>query len=141
MDNAIVTPSKTGQGIPRLLDRALLTAHLLTGSLQQAEKAALDAVDSWDPGEEPEEVLFQNVLDAAAQAQVQPNPSNPDSSGSHLPDELKAVLRLAPQLRRCFVLRILAGLPAQACARLLCLHSDMVETYTCDALQCLARGA
>ena len=135
MDDAIATTSKTGQGILRLLDRALLTAHLLTGSLQQAEKAALDAVDSWNPGEEPEEVLFQNVLDAAARA-----PSNPDSSSSHLPDELKAVLRLAPQLRRCFVLRILAGLPAQACARLLCLHPDVVERYTCDALQCLARG-
>ena len=135
MDDAIATTPKTGQGILRLLDRALLTAHLLTGSLQQAEKAALDAVDSWNPGEEPEEVLFQNVLDAAARA-----PSNPDSSSSHLPDELKAVLRLTPQLRRCFVLRILAGLPEQACARLLCLHSDLVETYTCDALQCLARG-
>ena len=85
-------------------------------------------------------MLFQNVLDAAARAQVEPSTDNPDPSASYLPNELKAVLRLAPQLRRCFVLRILAGLPAKACARLLCLHSEMVEQYTCDALRCLANG-
>jgi len=131
---------RSGQGIVRLLDRAFLTAHLLTGSLQQAEEATLDGIDSWRPGEEAEEALLQNVLNAAARAQVESNGNDPDPFGSHLPNELKAVLRLAPQLRRCFVLRILAGLPAQACARLLCLHPDVVERYTCDALQCLARG-
>jgi DNA-directed RNA polymerase specialized sigma24 family protein len=139
MDDSAAT-SKAGQEVVRLLDRAFLTAHLLTGSFQQAEEAALDAIDSWRPEEEPEEVLHQNVLDAAARAPVEPNPGNPGPSGSCLPDELNAILRLAPQLRRCFVLRILAGLPAKACARLLGLHSDLVDRYTCDALQCLARG-
>jgi DNA-directed RNA polymerase specialized sigma24 family protein len=139
MDNIAATP-KAGQGILRLLDRAFLTAHLFTGNLRQAEEATLDAIDSWRPGEEPEAVLFQNVLDAAARAQVEPSTNTPDPSASYLPNELKAVLRLAPQLRRCFVLRILAGLPAKVCARLLCLQSDMVERYTCDALRCLANG-
>jgi DNA-directed RNA polymerase specialized sigma24 family protein len=138
MDNISAIP-KAGQTIPRLLDRAFLTAHLLTGNLRQAEKATLYAIDLWRPGEESEAVLFQNVLDAAAHAQVEPA-ANADASAPHLPDELQAVLRLAPQLRRCFVLRILAGLPAKACARLLFLHSDLIEQYTCDALQCLARG-
>jgi DNA-directed RNA polymerase specialized sigma24 family protein len=138
MDTA--TMPQAGQDVLRLLDRALLTAHLLTGNLQQAEEATLDAIDSWKPGEEAEEVLFQNVLHAVTRTQGEPNANNLDPSGSYLPNELKAVLRLAPQLRRCFVLRILAGLPAQACARLLCLHSDVVERYTCDAIQCLARG-
>ncbi len=138
MDNTAATV-KAGQGILRLLDRAFLTAHLLTGDLRQAEEATLDAIDSWRPGEEPEALLFQNVLDAAARAHVEPNAS-PDASAPYLPDELKAVLRLAPPLRRCFVLRILAGLSTKACARLLGLHGDMVERYTCDALQCLARG-
>ena len=140
MDDIAATP-QAGQGIARLLDRALLTAHLLTGSLQQAEEATLEAIDSWKPGDEPEEVLFQHVLDAAARAHVEPNPNHPDSFGSYLPNELKAVLRLAPQLRRCFVLRVLAGLPADVCGRLLCLHSDLVDRYTTDALQYLAFGA
>jgi DNA-directed RNA polymerase specialized sigma24 family protein len=139
MTEIAATP-EARQGILRQLDRALLTAHLLTGSLQQAEEATRDAIDSWNADEEPEEVLFQHVLNSAARAQVEPNPASLDSSTSYLPDELKAVLRLAPQLRRCFVLCILEGLTAKACARLLCLQSDMVERYTCDALQCLARG-
>jgi DNA-directed RNA polymerase specialized sigma24 family protein len=140
MDDTAAMP-KAGQGVLRLLDRALLTAHLLTGSFQQAEEATLGAIGSWRPDEEPEEVLFQNVLDAATRAQVEPSANNPDRSASYLPNELKAVLGLPPQLRSCFVLRILAGLPAQACARLLSLHSDVVDRYTCDAVQCLARGA
>lgn len=139
MDDVAAIP-KSGQGVLRLLDRALLTAHLLTGNLQRAEEVTLDAIDSWRPGEEAEQVLFQNVLDAAARARVEPGTSNPDRSASYLPNELKAVLRLPPQLRSCFVLRILAGLPAQACSRLLYLRSDMVDRYTCDAVQCLARG-
>ena len=139
MDDLAAMP-KAGPGILGLLDRALLTAHLLTGNLQQAEEVTLDVIDSWRPGEEAEEVLFQHVLDAAARAQVEPGTSNPDPSAAYLPNELKAVLRLAPQFRRCFVLRILAGLPASVCARLLCLHCDMVERYTCDALRCLANG-
>jgi DNA-directed RNA polymerase specialized sigma24 family protein len=140
MDHAAAMP-KAGQGILRLLDRALLTAHLLTGSFQQAEEATLGAIGSWRPDEEPEEALFQSVLNAAARAQLEPNLNSLDPSASYLPNELKAVLRLAPQLRSCFVLRILAGLPAQACARLLSLHSDVVDRYTCDAVQSLARGA
>ena len=139
MDHTAAMPTAE-RGILGVLDRALLTAHLLTGNLQQAEEVTLGAIDSWRPGEVAEEVLVQNVFDAAARAQVDPNSNSLDPASSYLPNELKAVLRLAPQLRRCFVLRILAGLPAQACARLLSLHSDMVERYTCDALQCLARG-
>src|SRR5258708_30544397 len=121
----IAAPPQAGIAIMRLMDRAILTAHLLTGSLRTAEEGILQAIDSWNPGEEREEVLFQNVLDAAARAQAEPNPDNTDSSGSYLPDELRAVLRLAPALRRCFVLRILAGLPPKACARLLGWHSDL----------------
>jgi hypothetical protein len=140
MDDMAATP-QAGQGIAPVLDRALLTAHLLTGSLQQAEEATLEAIDRWKPGDEPEEVLFQYVLDAAARAHAEPNPNHADLSGSYLPKELKSVLRLAPQLRRCFVLRILAGLPAEVCGRSLCLHSEMVDRCTRDALQALAFGA
>lgn len=138
--NDIAAMPKTGPGVLQLLDRGLLAAHLLTGSLHQAEEATLKAIDCWRPSEEPEEVLFQNVLDAAVRVPVEPSSNNLDSDSSYLPNELKAVLRLAPQLRGCFVLRILAGLPAQACARLLSLHCDVVEQFTCDAIQCLARG-
>jgi DNA-directed RNA polymerase specialized sigma24 family protein len=133
----MATTRQGGPGIARLLDRAVLTAYLLTGSLQHAEEAALAAIDSWKPDDEPEEVLFQNVLDAAARAQAQADPNDRDSSASYLPNELQAILRLAPQLRRCFVLRILVGLPGDVCGRMLDLHSDQVDEYTCAGLQSL----
>ena len=139
MDDISATP-KAGQSIPHVLERAFLTAHLVTGSLQKAEELTLNAIAAWRPDEEPEEKLFQNVLDAAARTQAEANPIDPDSSGSYLPHELKAVLQLAPQLRHCFVLRVLAGLSAKVCARLLCLQADMVDGHTCDAVQCLARA-
>jgi DNA-directed RNA polymerase specialized sigma24 family protein len=123
--------------IRRMIERAFLTAHLLTGSIQQAEDATLKGLDCWNPDEEPGEALFQSVLDAAARAQVQPNRPDSEASGSKLPNELKAVLRLSPELRRCFVLRVLVGLPSQVCARLLGLDSDRVDEDTCAALQCL----
>jgi hypothetical protein len=123
--------------IAHLIDRAFLTAHVLTASIQQAEDATMEAIDSWNPDEEPDEALFQNALDAATRAQIQQNGSGSAGSGSYLPNELKAVLRLSPPLRRCFVLRILVGLPSQVCARLLCFHSERVDQYTCAALQCL----
>ncbi len=138
--NLIATTPQAGPDTLRLIDRALLTAHLLTGNLHQAEEVTLNAIESWRPGEEPEESLFEDVLDAAARARFEPDPNYPDPSGWYLPNELQAVLRLAPQLRRCYVLRILAGVPAKACARMLSLPSDMVEEYTGDAIRRLARG-
>jgi hypothetical protein len=137
MDDIAATPQAV-EGIMPIIDRAILTAHLLTGSLQEAERAALKAIDSWNPDEEPGDVVFNNVLEAAARAQLQPNTSYSDASGSHLPNELKKVLGLKPWLRRCFVLRILLGLPSQACARLLFLDSQQVDEYTCAAVQSLA---
>jgi DNA-directed RNA polymerase specialized sigma24 family protein len=126
--------------IEHTISRAFLTAHLLTASTEQAESATMEAIDSWDPDEETEEVLFRSVLDAAARAQIEyvPSSSNKcDVAGSYLPAELQAVLRLAPQLRRCFVLRILVGLSPQVCARLLHLPSRRVDRYACAALECL----
>jgi len=126
--------------IEHTVSRAFLTAHLLTASTEQAESATMEAIDSWNPDEETEEVLFRNVLDGATRAQTKHVPSSwneHDPGGSYLPDELRAVLGLAPHLRRCFVLRILVGLPPQVCGRLLHLHSRRVDRFACAALECL----
>jgi hypothetical protein len=136
MDDIAATPQAV-EGIMPVIDRAILTAHLLTGSLQEAERAALKAIDSWNPDEEPEDVVFNSVLEAAARVQPQQDATGADACASDLPNELKAVLRLAPRLRSCFVLRILVGLPSQVCARLLRLQSKQVDEYTCAALQSL----
>jgi hypothetical protein len=120
------------------IGRAFLMAHLLTGNIEQAERSTMEAIDSWNPGDETEATLLLKVLDAAAKAEIKYAPGGPVY---HLPAELQAVLRLEPQPRRCFVLRVLAGLPLEACARLLRLGSRRLGRYTCAAFRCLGAGA
>jgi DNA-directed RNA polymerase specialized sigma24 family protein len=114
--------------------RAFLAAHLLTGSAEQAESAVMEAVDSWDPDDDSEEALFERVLNIALRGPIS---DAPDSPASFLPPELQAVLRLSPQLRRCFVLRILAGLSRQVSARLLRVDCRRVDQYTSAAIKVL----
>jgi len=71
------------------IDRAFLTAHLLTASIEQAEGAISGAIGLWNPDKESEEILFKNVLDAAARAPVEPAAtisSHPNASDSYLPE-------------------------------------------------------
>jgi DNA-directed RNA polymerase specialized sigma24 family protein len=126
--------------IERTISRAFLAAHLLTASRQQAESAVMEALDSWDPAKDNEEALLPRVLRAAVRAQfgaLSSSFNEPVSARVHLPAELRSVLALPPQLRRCFVLRILIGLSQQVCARLLYLRSYEVNQYTSAALKCL----
>ena len=114
------------------IERAFVTAHLLTASARVAEDVTIQAIESWNPREESWELLFDNVVRGALRAGIV-QPSDPSSS-----EELNAVLLLPPRLRRCFVLRILAGLPARACARLLRTSQRRVEDNTRLALQNLS---
>ena len=131
----IATTQQSADGIKHLTNRALVAAHLLTGSPEQAEQAVLEGIDSWNPDEEPEEALFDRVVEAAVRPSVQQIPSAADDQ--HLPRELRPILKLAPQPRSCFVLRILLGLPSKVCGRLLGLDSDRADEYTIEALECL----
>ncbi|HTS27310.1 MAG TPA: sigma factor-like helix-turn-helix DNA-binding protein [Bryobacteraceae bacterium] len=113
---------------------ALRTAHLLTASLQQAERAVSKAIDGFDPEVDTADTLFRNTIRAAVQSPpVQSQATEPVG-----PVELHAVLGLPENLRRCFVLRVLAGLPRAACARLLNLNAASVNENTCAALERLA---
>ena len=128
------------QAIEDIVGRAFLTAHLLTGNMEQAESATIAAIDSWNPDDETEEVLFQKTLAMAARASIKRVPlssNEPDVAGSCLPVELQRVLRLARPRRRCFVLRVLVGLPPRVCAKLLRSDSRRVDQYSCDACRCL----
>ena len=129
---------ETQRRIKQTIGRAFLAAQLLTAKTEQAESAVVEAMESWDPDDDSEEVLFLQVLRSALQAEVEcvPSSSNdPDSPISMLPAELKAVLSLPPQLRHCFVARLLVGFSREICARLLHLHSRQVDQYTRAALQ------
>jgi len=125
------------RSVEHTISKAFLTAHLLTASVEQAERAVTDALASWDRNKESLEDLFQAVLDAAVRRQDSgaPGSTEPDSGGSLLPTELQTVLALSLELRRCFVLRMLAGLSVAMCARLLQLNPRRVKQYTCAALK------
>ena len=132
--------SETQRRIEHVISRAFLTAHLLTASTQQAENAVTEALASWDPHGDNEGALLDRILEAAVRAPCDRSLSTfrePDSTAALLPAELRAVLRLPSQLRRCFVLRILVALSRQSSAELLHLRSDQVDQYTAAALQCL----
>ena len=123
------------------ISRAFLTAHLLTANRKQAESAVLEAILHCDLEAGTEEAFLYRVAYAAIQVQVEYESSNvgePVPAESLPPVELQAVLDLSPQLRRCFVLRVLVGLPRQVCARLLHLSVLIVDQYTCAALERLA---
>jgi hypothetical protein len=133
---------EVNRSVEHTISKAFLTAHLLTGSIEQAESAVTDALASWDKDKDSLADLFQAVLDAAVRRQDSGPPSSkgPDAAGSLLPSELQTVLALSLELRRCFVLRMLAGLSVAMCARLLQLHPRRVKQYTCAALKCLPSG-
>ena len=126
--------------IDRTFQRAFLAAHLLTGSIEQAESAILDAIERWDP-DDADEVLFHQVLMAAVRKPIEYALFSFDRTASPeaaLPAELEVVLRLSAPLRQAFVLRILVGLSRDDCAGMLRLSCARVDEFTCTALRCLA---
>ena len=118
--------------------RSFRTAYLLTNSAEDAESAVLAGIESWNPDGESDEALFHKVMCAAARRRHQWEPPVRTGARLWLPEELRAVLTLAPPIRRCFVLRSLAGMSAQACARLLGLLPNQVDEYAGAAHRCLA---
>ena len=141
MDSA-KTPN-TKQDLKQVLGRVLVAAHLMTGNLEHAEQAVLEAIERWSPDEGTEDEFFNdeffnNVIREAARMDASPEPPERMVPRHYLPDELKAVLRLEPQLRSCFVLRNLAGLPSRDCAGLLRLLPGEIDEHNVCALRLLA---
>jgi hypothetical protein len=138
---AEIKTCETQDCVQDVIGRAFLTAYLLTANTEQAENAVMEALDSWNPGEESAETLPERAL-ATAATRIEtgfaaPNPTEQDTPGAFVPTELQAVLRLPVRLRHCYVLRVLARWPREVCARLLNLDSRQVDQYTCAAMRCL----
>lgn len=119
--------------IAHAITKAFLTAHLLTASAKEAERAVTAALDSWDVEDGREQELLNRVLIEALQVE----PDEPASATAYLPAELRAVLQLPALLRRSYVLRVLAGLSLLTCAGLLKLEPRQVDQFTSAALRLL----
>ena len=122
------------------LGRVFTTALLLTASVEQAEAAILDGIRALDPGRLSDDTLFLEAIGAAVAPQRNGPRLSEDLSRASaiLPAQLRSVPQLPVNLRHCFVLRILAGLPSEACAQLLNLEARFVEEAAGRAAQLLA---
>jgi hypothetical protein len=116
--------------------RAFVTALLLTASAERAEAAILKGTKV-DLGAMPAEALLRGIVTAALEPQYETLEQPPEQleHASHmLPIGLRHVLHLSTDLRHCFVLRVLVGLPREICARLLRVDAGQIDERTCTAM-------
>ena len=121
----------TTMDLPARIYRVVL---LLTGSVRRAECAVRDAVQDRDPDCESASALLWEAVAAATRRRHDEHEPVPCA----VPAPLRAVTALPPKLRNCFVLRILEGLPADACAPVLQLSPREVNSAAAEAAQALA---
>jgi hypothetical protein len=118
------------------VSKAFLVLLLLTGSVAQSEEALLESIQRLDLSDNaPAEKLMQYAFEAVS-GRLRNNVE--DCAVSLLPPELESVLRLPSDLRGCFTLRVLAGLPGEICASLLDLETSQLEEAVGAAATILA---
>jgi hypothetical protein len=111
-------------GVHGILNRTFVMAHLLTGRIDSAERATLEAIDTWKPGIESGVELVRHGIAAALRKLEKRDAAGlkthkDDVTHRYLPCELQDVLKLRPALRQTFVLRFLAEFSLEQCAELL----------------------
>ena len=134
-----------------IVDKTFVVAHLLTGHIDLAEGATLEAINAWKPDIESDEVILRYGVAAALRKRERLDESGlSKDNGTHsfLPAELRTVLELRPALRRAFVLRLLAGFSLEDCAGLLGCPAARVDRAARAAVRllpspvyCCSRGA
>ena len=103
------------------VNRTLVTAYLLTGRIDRAEKPSREAVADWNPDIERGEALFRRVVTSALRNWRRRdanglNRAREDVAYAYLPAELQAGLDLKAALRQSFVLHLLIGFSRDECA-------------------------
>jgi len=137
MTSAIAEPVLSTPVTEAGLCRAFRIALLLTGNIRHSELSVLEAIHSMDLADVSDPALLRGSV-IAALGQVPEQPDDPEHISSILPLNLRRVLLLSTELRRAFVLRVLAGLSRWECARLLCRDAWHVDQTACAAAQELA---
>jgi hypothetical protein len=125
--------------IDKSLSRMFVAAYLLMGSAEQAEAAVSESIQQLDANATQAGCLSWKAIDAAIMRGDRKSNYRADETLAALPIELLRVLRLAPLLRRCFVLRVLMAMPSHYCAGLLHIDAEQVDANSCLAAQELAR--
>lgn len=113
---------------------SFLAALVLTGSARDAESALMEAIESLQP-ESDGSILRLSMVAALRLAGV----PRRASEECPLPHELRRLFRLPTDQRRCFAMRILAGIPREQCAELLCLSAEALDKLAGAGARELAR--
>ncbi len=128
----------------RYLGRAVTLAAVLNGQGDRTESIVQTAIDSLPAESFSEEALLAEVAATAwkgSQAAEEDVGQYQLSHKASLPEELQAVSELPRQLRYCFSIRVLAGMSAQVCGRLIGLRPYQVNYLVDLSIQILARAA
>jgi hypothetical protein len=112
---------QTGDSATQVLTETFTLAVLLSGGVDRAEAAMLEAIQQVDPERCCDRELRQLSLRAASRAGRE---DATEEGAPGFPVELTRVLRLPAGLRECFVLRVLAGLSSEECADLNVFQAD-----------------
>jgi len=118
------------------VENAFIAGLLLTGSVERAETAVLESVRMSCSDDLFSESLFRRTVHYSIdqQAHGKGKPGELDQARSILPFELRCILGLSKQLRYCYVLRMLIGLPRDVCAWLLHVDTSKIDQQTCAAM-------
>jgi hypothetical protein len=127
----------TNREVFEALPKAFLPALLLSGGIEAAEAAVMDAIAALEFDHDPGgTLLLESVKSATRRRADSPNPSK--QALSILPLELRRVLLLARDNRHCFVLRILLGMTPETSAGILNRSVHEVEEALLTGLQNLS---
>jgi len=122
----------------KLVHQAFIVALLITGTTEDAEAAVLEGISSLDLADEPRKLLINRTIVAL----IEHRNRNTLQKRGHVPNtlarELQSVVDLAPDIRICFVLRMLIGLPSQVCADLLRVEISQIKRRVTAAVLTLS---
>jgi|SRR5579862_5273623 len=124
--------------VTKALDGTFWAAFMLTGSMQAAEHAVLNGIAETECYGAGDDAFLLGTIKASIQRRAD-SPRQSHQRCAQLPLELRRLFLLAPISRDCFVLRILLGIPAGICSRILHRRVKEIEDVLCAALQDLAR--
>ena len=134
LKDKIMAESDHHRSLTSILGKYFWAAYLLTGNAAGAERVVRQAIDLWDCDEGNCEQLLHATVRMAARNSLKCN----CDVDRILPAELCRVAELSPDLRSCFVLRMLLGLPSSTCAHILDMPISRIEQHSRDAVMTLS---
>lgn len=116
--------------------RSFTTALLLTASVELAEAALLESIQTSDPRDARAGSLLRGAVEASIRISAgEQRTDELMEATSILPAELQQVLYMSRELRQCLVLRVFLNLSHEVCARLLKTETGEIDERTCEALR------